>query len=243
MVVGLTAEQETEALDKTTLALPGDQDELVSAVAAVAARTVVVVNAATPILMPWLDDVDAVVWVGLPGQEGGNAVSDVLLGLREPTGRLVTTFPAADGDGPAWSPMPIDGALEYKESVAVGYRGWDRSETAPRFWFGHGLGWTTWGYHGVRVDGDDVVVEIENTGPRPGREVVQVYLRPSDEPVRLAGWAIAEDVSPGARRDVTVRLDARVLRVWADDGWKSVTGGELLVARGLGDVRLQISRP
>jgi beta-glucosidase len=243
VVVGLTAEQETEALDKTTLALPGDQDELVRAVAAVAGCTVVVVNAATPILMPWLDDVDAVVWAGLPGQEGGNAVADVLLGLREPTGRLVTTFPAADGDGPAWSPVPVDGVLEYRESVAVGYRGWDGGEKAPRFWFGHGLGWTTWAYHGVRVDGDDVVVEIENTGSRPGREVVQVYLRPPDEPVRLAGWAVAEDVSPGERREVTVRLDARVLRVWADGDWKPLAGGELLVARGLGDVRLQTSRP
>ena len=93
VVVGLTAEQETEAIDKTTLALPGRQDDLVRTVAAAARRTVVVVNAATPVLMPWLDDVAAVLWIGLPGQEGGHAVADVLLGLAEPTGRLVTTFP------------------------------------------------------------------------------------------------------------------------------------------------------
>ena len=80
VVVGLTAEQETEALDKKTLALPGRQDDLVRAVAGAARRTVVVINAATPVLMPWLDDVDAVLWIGLPGQEGGHAVADVLLG-------------------------------------------------------------------------------------------------------------------------------------------------------------------
>src|SRR4029453_13050807 len=88
VVVGLTAEQETEAIDKTTLALPGRQDDLVRAVAAAARRTIVLINAATPVLMPWLDEVDAVLWIGLPGQEGGHAVADVLLGLAEPSGRL-----------------------------------------------------------------------------------------------------------------------------------------------------------
>ncbi|WP_279580895.1 glycoside hydrolase family 3 C-terminal domain-containing protein [Fodinicola feengrottensis] len=224
VVVGLTTEQETESVDKHTLALPGDQDELVRAVAAVADRTVVVVNAATPVLMPWLDDVHAVVWVGLPGQEGGNAVADVLLGLREAAGRLVTTFPAADGDGPAWSPVPTDGSLVYEESVRVGYRGWDGGEKEPRFWFGHGLGWTTWAYHSVRVENENVLVELENTGTRPGREVVQVYVRPEGESVRLAGWAIADDVPPGERRTVTVRMDSRVLRVW-----EGVTGGRSAV--------------
>jgi beta-glucosidase len=99
VVVGLTAEQETEAQDKSTLTLPGRQDDLVRAVADAARRTVVVINSATPVLMPWLDQVDAVLWIGLPGQEGGHAVADVLLGKTEPTGRLVTTFLLADGDG------------------------------------------------------------------------------------------------------------------------------------------------
>jgi len=106
VVVGLTAEQETEAVDKNTLALPGRQDDLVRAVAEAAQHTVVVINSATPVLMPWLDQVDAVLWAGLPGQEGGHAIADVLLGKAEPTGRLVTTFPVADGDGPAWNVTP-----------------------------------------------------------------------------------------------------------------------------------------
>ena len=101
VVVGLTDEQETEAVDKSTLRLPGDQDALITAVAAVARQTVVVVNAATPVLMPWLDQADAVLWAGLPGQEGGHAVAATLLGDLEPTGRLVTTFPDADGAAPA----------------------------------------------------------------------------------------------------------------------------------------------
>ena len=106
VVVGLTEEQETEAVDKSTMALPGEQDALVSAVAAVARRTVVVVNAATPVLMPWADEVDAILWAGLPGQEAGHAIAAALLGTIEPTGRLVTSFPAADGAAPAWDVVP-----------------------------------------------------------------------------------------------------------------------------------------
>jgi len=242
VVVGLTPEQEMEAKDKTTLALPGRQDDLVRAVAAAARSTAVVVNAATPVLMPWLDEVDAVLWAGLPGQEGGHAVADVLLGRREGTGRLVTTFPAADGDGPAWSPVPVNGVLEYTEGLRVGYRGW--TSATPLFWFGHGLGWTTWTYHRAEPDGPDaLVVDIENTGVRTAREIVQVYLRPDDDPIRLAGWAVADHVAPGERRAVRVTLDPRVLRRWTADGWAPLDGGRLVVARGLGDVRLDVVRP
>jgi len=88
-----------------------------------APRTVVVVNAATPVLMPWLDRVHAVLWVGLPGQEAGRAVAAALLGDQEPTGRLVTTFPAADAATPAWSVTPENGRLPYREGTFIGYRG------------------------------------------------------------------------------------------------------------------------
>ena len=250
VVVGLTAEQETEGVDKATLALPGRQDELVAAVAATARRTVVVVNAATPILMPWMDRVDTLLWVGLPGQEGGHAVADVLLGRAEPTGRLVTTFPAADGDGPAWSVTPVGGALPYTEGTRVGYRGWEGGPVAPAFWFGEGLGWGRWDYadpaYAAGADGETVTVRLTNTANRPSREVVQVYWRPaeSDAPVRLVGYAVADQVMPGEERSVTVPCDARAFRLWDTDSssWTTPAGGTLLVARGLGDVRLELGR-
>ena len=157
VVVGLTAEQETEAVDKTTLRLPGAQDALVSAVAAAARRTVVVVNAATPVLMPWLAEVDAVLWAGLPGQEAGHAVAAALLGDIEPAGRLVSTFPVADGAAPAWSVTPVDGTLVYAEGTFIGYRGhYAGRAPAPAFWFGHGLGYSTWSYGPATVDGPAV---------------------------------------------------------------------------------------
>ena len=249
VVVGVTAEQETEGIDKTTLALPGRQDDLVRAVAAAAQHTVVVVNAATPILMPWRDEVDAVLVVGLPGQEGGHAVADVLLGLSEPTGRLVTTWPAADGDGPAWSVTPEDGAVVYAEGTAVGYRGWDGGQVPPACWFGEGLGWGRWDYaapaYAAGPDGETVTVRIANTATRPSREVVQVYWRPEgDAPVRLVGYAVADEVVPSEERSVTVACDARAFRLWDTDAshWTNPGGGALVVARGLGDVRFELPR-
>ncbi|MFM6850325.1 MAG: glycoside hydrolase family 3 C-terminal domain-containing protein [Terrabacter sp.] len=249
VVVGLTEEQETEAADKSTLALPGAQDALVSAVAAAARRTVVVVNAATPVLMPWLDEVDAVLWAGIPGQEGGHAVAAALLGLVEPAGRLVTSFPTHDGGSPAWQVVPEDGVLAYVEGPFVGYRG-HRSGAAPEpaFWFGHGLGYGTWSYGDpeVTVDGQSVrvAVPVENTSDRPSREVVQVYLDPEEEgqPVRLVGWA-AHHFAPGERQTVVVECDARLWRRW-DTGrhtWVRLEGGgTLIVARGLGDERASV---
>ncbi len=246
VVVGLTDEQETEAVDKATLRLPGRQDDLVYAVAAAARRTVVVVNAATPVLMPWLDRVDAVLWAGLPGQEGGHAVAATLVGDLEPTGRLVTTFPVEDAACPAWSVTPVDGDLVYSEGTFIGYRGHHAGRApAPAFWFGHGLGYSTWTYGPPRLvpgrSAPAVAVEVTNTGLRESREVVQVYLRPGDagQPVRLVGWAAAT-VAPGDTADLTIQCEPRMWRRWDSQAsaWTSLEdGGELLVARGLGDVR------
>jgi beta-glucosidase len=249
VVVGLTEEEETEAVDKSTLRLPGEQDALVTAVAAAARRTVVVVNAATPVLMPWLAQVDAVLWAGLPGQEGGHAVAAALLGDIEPAGRLVTTFPAADGATPAWSVTPVDGRIEYTEKTFIGYRGhYAGRAPEPVFWLGHGLGYGSWRYEDARLvpgaGSPTVEVTLTNTGTRTSREVVQVYLRPesADQPVRLVGWQSVE-VPAGGTAPVTVPTDARMWRRWDTEGqrWGSLpAGGDLLIARGLGDVRATI---
>jgi beta-glucosidase len=249
VVVGLTEEQETEAVDKTTLRLPGEQDALVAAVAAVARRTVVVVNAATPVLMPWRDSVDAILWAGLPGQEGGHAIAAALLGDIEPAGRLVTTFPVADAATPAWAVTPVDGAVAYDEGTYIGYRGHfaDRAP-APAFWLGHGLGYGAWEYADARIVAGDgaptVQVTVTNTGARPSREVVQVYFQPAeaDQPVRLVGWQ-ATRVSSGGSATVTVNTDARLWRRWDTDAatWSTLSGGgQLLIARGLGDIRAAV---
>ncbi|MGY1842623.1 beta-glucosidase [Modestobacter sp. SYSU DS0875] len=249
VVVGVTEEQETESVDKSTLALPGEQDALVRAVAAAARRTVVVVNSATPVLMPWIEEVDAVLVAGLPGQEAGHAVAAVLLGDREPAGRLVSTWPVADGAAPAWSVTPVDGRLVYAEGAFLGHRGHAAGRAPePLFWFGHGLGYGDWEYSDARLvagaERPGVAVTVTNTGLRRSREVVQVYLQPADpeQPVRLAGWQ-AVIVEPGESRTVEVPTDLRMWRRWdvATGDWELLpAAGQLVLARGLGDVRAEL---
>ncbi|MDI2036434.1 glycoside hydrolase family 3 C-terminal domain-containing protein [Paenarthrobacter nitroguajacolicus] len=249
VVVGNTQEQETEGQDKKTLALPGEQDALVAAVAAVAPRTVVVVNAATPVLMPWLNNVDAVLFAGLPGQEAGDAVAAALTGEIEPAGRLVTTFPARDGEGPAWATAPDAGRLEYAEGPRVGYRGWHQSGAEPLFWFGHGLGYTIWDYTSAQITERDragvkaVTVALTNTGQRSGNETVQVYHLPTDDgqPARLIGWAQVS-LDAGQSGTVQVQCDLRTQRIWnvKEHRWLPLSGGSLVIARGLGDPRITV---
>jgi beta-glucosidase len=247
LVVGLTEEQETESVDKQTLHLPGAQDELVRAVTAAARKAVVVVNAATPVIMPWVEDVDAVLWAGLPGQEGGHAVAAALMGDIEPAGRLVTTFPVEDGATPAWSVTPMNGEVRYGEGPFIGYRGHfaGRAPT-PAFWFGEGLGYSSWEYSNPVLEPGDgapvVSVTVTNTGSRQSREVVQVYFRPAsaDQPVRLVGWTHLT-VAAGESVRAKIRTEHWMWRRWdaATNEWASidVAGGQLLLARGLGDIR------
>jgi beta-glucosidase len=172
-----------------------------------------------------------------------------LLGKAEPTGRLVTTFPGADGDGPAWNVTPHDGALDYAEGTRAGYRGWYGSDVEPAFWFGTGLGWGVWDYRSAKPqrsnDGESLAVVLANTAGRPSREVVQVYWQPEGSaPVRLVGYAIADEMLPGEERTVAVACDPRAFRLWDEvvSGWTMPPGGTFLVARGLGDIRLKVPR-
>ncbi|MEQ4303603.1 glycoside hydrolase family 3 C-terminal domain-containing protein [Plantactinospora sp. B6F1] len=244
VVVGTTEEVESEGFDRGTLALPGRQDELVSRVAAANPRTVVVVNAGSPVLMPWADEVAAILLTWFPGQEAGAALADVLLGRAEPGGRLPTTWPRRPEDCPALSTTPTDGVLDYPDEVFVGYRGW-RAE--PLFPFGHGLGYTDWAYESLTVEagpgGPVAVVTVRNAGRRPGREVVQVYAGPaateSDRPVRwLAGFAAAE-AAPGEAVTVRVPLPGRTFQVWEPDGgWRTRPGRyRLEAAHSIADIR------
>ena len=237
VVVGTSAEHESEGFDRGTLQLPGGQDALVSAVAAANPATVVVVNTGGPVLMPWRDEVAAVLLGWFPGQEGGDGLADVLFGHAEPGGRLPTTWPAAD-DGPAVPhTRPDGGRLAYREGLHLGHRGWLREGATPAFWFGHGLGYGQWEYLAVEVPqqvapgaGFTLRAVLRNTGTRASREVVQVYLaRPDssvERPVRwLAGFATVE-AGPGGRAEVQIDVPARALAHW------SVEDGRWLAERG-----------
>jgi beta-glucosidase len=251
VVVGTTEEVESEGFDRDSLALPGRQDELVRRVAAVNPRTVVVVNAGAPVLLPWVDQVPGVLVAWFPGQEFGNALADVLLGDREPGGRLPTVWPAAEHEHLP-STRPVDGTLRYEESIHIGNCSYDRVGTRPAFPFGHGLGYTTWEYLEVTVPpqidpgGETTVqVRVRNTGVRPGREVVQVYASRHDSGVerprrRLAGFAVV-DADPAQEVTVDVNLPARSLAHWDDasHSWTVEQGAfHLAIGRSYDDQHL-----
>jgi beta-glucosidase len=251
VVVGTTEEVESEGFDRDSLALPGRQGELVRRVAAANPRTVVVVNAGAPVLLPWADEVPAVLLAWFPGQEFGNALADVLLGVVEPGGRLPTTWPASADGLP--STRPVGGVLAYDEGLLVGYRAGDRGGSAPLYPFGHGLGYTTWEYLDVEAParlgptaGAVVRVRVRNSGTRPGREVVQVYAaRPGsavERPPRwLAGFATV-DAAPGEEAVVAVTVPGRSLAHWdtGSHAWTVEPGTFVLtVGRSSRDLRLE----
>jgi beta-glucosidase len=229
VMVGATNTTESEGYDRESLALPGHQDELVSAVAAVNSRTVVVVNSGMPMLMPWADDVAAILQVWFPGQEFGHALADVLLGTTEPGGRLPVTMPYTEHDLPVGKLTPADGRLEYSEGLLVGYRGYDRAQLEPRFPFGHGLGYTTWDFERLEVPtgptraGADVeiTVTVGNLGNRSGELVIQAYLSGPDQandpqrPIRVLAAFTRVHAEPGTHQHGRIRLPHRAFARWS----------------------------
>ncbi|MGW6026226.1 glycoside hydrolase family 3 C-terminal domain-containing protein [Streptomyces sp. NPDC055099] len=253
VVVGTTEGSESEGHDRTSLTLPGRQDELVAAIAAVNPRTVVVVNSGGPVELPWREQAGAVLLSWFPGQEAGTGLADVLFGRTEPGGRLPTTWGATLADAPVRETWPRDGTLAYAEGLHIGYRAWLRSGREPAYWFGHGLGYTTWSYDRLRAaithegPGTALAVEVRlrNTGQCPGREVVQVYLARPDSAVErparwLAGFTTVR-AEPGETVTASVEVPARMLRHWdvAEHRWRTEPGGwQVLAGRSAGDLPL-----
>jgi beta-glucosidase len=256
VVVGTNDDWETEGSDRTTIALPGDQDELVRRVAEVNDRTIVVVNAGSPVAMPWIDDVAAVVLPFFGGMEAGDAVADVLLGVADPGGRLPTTFPRRLEDAPAWPHyLPVDGVQRYDEGFGIGYRGHDRTGVEPLFWFGHGLsyGEASWGEAVVSTtelaagESVTVTVPITATGDRDATVVVQGYVAPVDPPVdrepkALKTWAKTV-IEPGDTSEVALTVGPEAFRRGdtTTGDWVVEPGVyELVIGASAGDVRASV---
>ncbi len=221
VVVGSADGTESEGYDRSTMALPGRQNELVRRVAAANANTVVIVNSGMPVLMPWAAEVAAIVQVWFPGQAFGEALAETLTGVVEPGGRLPVSIPRAEADSPVLSAHPQAGDVIYAEGLLVGYRGYDRNGSAPLFSFGHGLGYTDWTYESMAAAPDSIIagqdveltVTVRNAGKRAGREVVQIYLEgpvaDPNRPIRvLAGFA-SLSAGPGEKAEAQVTVQAR----------------------------------
>ncbi|MEM1348455.1 MAG: glycoside hydrolase family 3 C-terminal domain-containing protein [Myxococcota bacterium] len=222
VVAGLPESYESESFDRTHLRLPLSHVDLIEAVAARAKRTVLVLMNGAPVEMPWANRVDAIIEAHLGGQAGGLGLADVLLGRSDPGGRLAETFPHRPEDLAAHAAFPGEGhQVRYVEGLYVGYRFTESADTDVLFPFGHGLSYTTYAYDELSLSADmlsgdealQVRVEVENTGPRPGSEVVQVYVRPEDPALwrphtELVGFEKIE-LEPGERTTVRVELSRR----------------------------------
>ncbi len=241
-----------------TLPLPGGQAELIRRVAEANPRTVVVVNAGAAVDFSWADSVPAILQLWYPGQEGGHALADVLLGIVDPGGRLPTTFARRLDDHPAMLNYPGErGEVRYGEGLFIGYRAFDRTGIAPAFPFGHGLSYTSFSFGTPTLSTSSpaagipmsVTVPVTNIGTRRGDTVVQVYVADRESSVirpdkELKGFVRLRDIEPGQTVDAVAQLGDRAFAFWdpATHGWTVEAGDfDVIVAASAADVRHRVT--
>ena len=254
VMAGLPDRYESEGFDRTHLDLPGNQTELIAKITQHQPMTVVVLSNGSPVVMPWLSDVPAVVEAYLGGQAMAGAVADLLIGRVNPSGRLAETFPVKLSDNPSYLNFPGEGdQVHYREGLFVGYRYYDRKQLKPLFPFGYGLSYTSFSYRDLTLSheklqsGDvlKVTVTLTNTGDRPGKEVVQLYVAKPETaliraPKELKGFTKVF-LEPGEEKTVTFTLDQRAFAYY-DEGLKGwhVEGGtyQVLIAENAEEILL-----
>ena len=256
VVVGLTADDEGESLgvtggDRDSLGLSASHQALIAAVAAVQPRTIVVLEGGSAVTVQgWSDSVAAILMAFYPGQEGGHALADLLLGVVAPSGKLPVTFPVDAADLPPFD--HVSHAVTY--DAFHGYRRLDRDGTAPLYPFGHGLSYTTFDYGSLTLDaatvgaGDTLVAhfELTNSGTRVGEEVVELYVRAPGVSVERAVRVLAAfervPLAPGASTTVTLEVPIGELAYWnvADHAFALEPGSYTVeVGRSSRDLPLQ----
>lgn len=240
---GLPDRYESEGFDRADMKMPDGQLRMIDAVTAANPNTVVVLLSGSAVECPWADRVKGILYMGLPGQAGGEAVADLLCGRANPSGKLAESWPLSYADVPSSEIYgKIDDAL-YEEGLYVGYRYYEKSGVAVRWPFGYGLSYTTFAYSDLTVDGNAVSVAVKNTGSFAGAEVVQLYLyAPQDglhRPLRELKGFRKVFLQPGEAQTVTFILTDRSFALWAD-GWK-VPGGMYAVQIGNLSADLEIA--
>ena len=256
VAVGDGMGDETEGADRVSLSLPGRQDEIVRAAAAVNPKIVVITTSGAAVAMPWLDQVRAVLHGWFPGQEAGTAFTDVLFGDVSPSGKLPVTFPKRLEDEPGFGNFPgADGKVVYKEGILVGYRWYDTRQIEPLFPFGYGLSYTAFAYRDLVVTdwdpklGVSVRLKVKNTGARRGAEVVQVYVHAASvsvpRPEQELRAFVKVDLAPGEEREVALKLPVRAFAYYdanlrGRDAWRTDPGAyEIRAASSSRDIRLR----
>ena len=242
VVAGLPDRYESEGLDRDSMAMPAGHNRMIEALAAANPNTVVVLLGGSPMELPWFEKVKAVLYMGLSGQAGGQAAADLLTGKVNPSGKLTESWPVRYDDVANRNTFGVYHP-EYRESIYVGYRYYDKAGKDVRFPFGFGLSYTGFEYSSLKIDGRNVSVTIKNIGTMAGAEVVQLYVAPPQDgpyrPLRELKRFTRVELAPGEYKEVSFTLDDRCFAVWAD-GWKVPAGTyEIELAASSRDVRLR----
>ena len=224
---GLPDVYESEGYDRTHMRMPDCQNRLIEAVAAANPNTVVVLYNGSPVEMPWIGSVKAVLEAYLGGQAVGLATVRILFGEVNPSGKLPESFPKKLSDNPSYLFYGGEGdTAEYREGIFVGYRYYDRKETELLFPFGHGLSYTSFDFSDLRLSRERITdqesltatVRVTNTGKRAGKTVVQLYVGDCESsvfrPVRELKGFEKIFLEPGESKDVSFTLDKRSFAYW-----------------------------
>ncbi len=242
IVAGLPEVYESEAIDREHMRLPEGHDRMIERIAKVNRNTVVILLGGSPIEMPWADQVKAILYMGLPGQAGGEAAYNLLKGNAVPSGKLTETWPFTYDDVVSKETFGKKNT-EYREGIYVGYRYYDTKEQNVRYPFGFGLSYTEFVYKKLKVIDDGVAVTIKNIGNYAGAEIVQVYAAPLQTEIfrarkELKGFARVE-LDPGEEKTIRIKLDQNAFDVW-DNGWKTPGGKyNILIGASSRDIRLE----
>ena len=241
IVAGLPEHFESEAFDRENMRLPDGHNRMIDAVAEANPNTVVVLLGGGVMEIPWEDKARAILFMGLPGQAAGEAVRNLLTGAACPCGKLTETWPVCYGDVISKETFGVKDP-EYRESIYVGYRYYDKANIPVRYPFGHGLSYTEFGYSDLKIESRSVTAKITNTGGVRGAEAVQLYVAPPKDGIfrpekELKGFARVE-LEPGETKTVSFELNDRSFAVW--DGRWIIPGGTYRVMLGASsrDIRL-----
>ncbi len=242
VVVGLPENYESEAFDREHMRLPEGHNQLVEAVAKANPNTVVVLLGGSAMELSWADRVKAILYMGLPGQAGGEAAANLLTGKANPCGKLTETWPISYDDVISRDTFGKKNT-EYREGIYVGYRYYDRAGKPVRYPFGYGLSYTGFAYSDLHIQDRKVTVQVKNIGECAGAEVVQLYIAPPKSgifrPIReLKGFERVE-LESGESKAVEFTLDDRSFALW-NDGWKIPDGiYTIQIGASSRDIRLE----
>ena len=233
---GLPDRYESEGFDRDDMKMPAGHLRMIEAVVSANPNTVVVLLCGSAVECPWADEVKAVLYMGLPGQAGGEAIAELLYGRVNPSGKLAESWPFTYEDVPSSEVYGKTADALYQEGVYVGYRYYDRAGAPVRWPFGYGLSYTEFDYSSLTVNGDTVSVAVKNAGSFAGAEVVQLYIgAPQDglhRPLRELKGFQKVFLQPGESWTVTFTLTDRSFAVW-QDGWNIPAGTYAVCIGGL----------